>query len=230
MSATVPPTANGDRPSDFGEFWRHAEGLPRTESLMPEAELAAAPALSPEQHARRLRFRRGVALVIAGLTAFTALAAVVDLVKSRTAAGRIAHEATPAIAGSQGESRYSAAVPAAPPASAAAAQAGVATPPAAVEQALSLARNPVATFEDLQAWTRLVGQLSAEDRKHAEHDLSRSSVNGGRASREAARLRLALLWRVTARRAKAQKVLVSLARTATDPVVKKYALSALTDA
>jgi hypothetical protein len=82
----------------------------------------------------------------------------------------------------------------------------------------------------LQAWSRLAGQLSLADRRLVEHDLSRLSVAGARPRQEAARLELALLWRATARRGKAQKVLVSLARTATDSVVKKYALEALTTA
>jgi hypothetical protein len=95
---------------------------------------------------------------------------------------------------------------------------------------LALARAPSATVASLEAWSRFAGQLSHADRQRAEHDLSRLSVKGARPVQEAARLQLALLWRATARRAKAQKVLVSLARSASDPVVKKYARDTLSAA
>lgn len=221
MSATVPPTADLDRPSDFGEFYQHAEAL-RPASVMPEAEpeVLILP-LTPEQQARRARFRRAVSGIILSLLAFTALAACVYVV--RRAARSDAESSTPV---SQAPSPSQRESPASPTPVAQSAE----SPPSQADQALSMARTPVATIANLETWTRLAGQLSPEDRKRAEHDLSRSSVTGPRAAQEAARLELALLWRATARRAKAQKVLVSLARTATDPVVKKYALDALSTA
>jgi hypothetical protein len=103
-------------------------------------------------------------------------------------------------------------------------------PPSGADQALALAPPPMATVATLEAWSRLAGQLSFADRQRVEQDLSRSSVKGARATQEAARLELALLWRATARRAKAQKVLMSLARTAADPLVKKYAIETLSSA
>jgi len=225
MSATLPPAAEPDRPSDFGEFWQHSELAHRPASVMPEPEdeVPSIP-LTPEQQARRARYRRAVSGIVLGLLAFTALAMCVYVVR-RTATR--SHEAESAMP-------ISATAPVAqqsPPASTPpVAQQADPPRPSEAEQALSLARMPVATIANLQTWSRLAGQLNVEDRKRVEHDLSRSSVSGTRTTQEAARLQLALLWRVTARRAKAQKVLVSLARTATDPVVKKYALGALTAA
>jgi len=164
-----------------------------------------------------MRFRRAVGGVVLGLFAFTALAGVSYVVKGRAAAG----STTP---------NEPARAQAASPTPAAAL---VATPPpteAPVDAALSLVHAPVATVANLQAWSRLAGQLSVADRRLVEHDLSRLSVGGARPAQEAARLELALLWQATARHAKAQKVLVSLSHTATDPVVKKYARETLTAA
>ncbi|HEY3256819.1 MAG TPA: hypothetical protein VGJ91_22845 [Polyangiaceae bacterium] len=222
MSATLPPAVDVDRPSDFGEFWRQAEAGPRVPSLMPEAEVRLL-SLSPEQHARRLRLRRAVAGVVLGLLAFTALAACVYVVKNHSAADSSAQVALNPSAATTSEPER-AHPPAAPVAEAV-------TPVLSDSaQALALAHDPIATAENLQTWSRLAAQLSVVDRQRAEHDLSRLSVTGARSVREAARLELALLWRVTARRAKAQKVLVSLARTAADPLVKKYALDTLASA
>ena len=91
MSATLPPAADFDRSSDFGEFWRHAETARQPTSVMPEAELGAQEPdaeeevrslpLSPEQHARRMRLRRAVGGVVLGLLAFTALAGCICLVE-----------------------------------------------------------------------------------------------------------------------------------------------------
>ena len=192
---------------------------------MPESEDAVPSVpLTPEQQARRARYRRAVSGIVLGLLAFTALATCVYVVRRASARSDEAESVRPISASApvavqaQPASTPPVAQPAAPP------------PLSAADQALSLARTPVATLANLQAWTRLAGQLTVEDRKRVEHDLSRSSVTGTRTTQEAARLQLALLWRATARRAKAQKVLVSLARTATDPVVKQYALGALTAA
>jgi len=180
--------------------------------------------LSTEQLARRRRFRRGVGAVIAGLLAFTALAACLSVVKGRSAARSASADAKPSTV-AQREPQH------APLASTVATVEPAAFPaPSEAEQALALARTPIVTIASLQEWSRLVGGLNAADRQRAERDLSRSSVTGARSVREAARLELALLWRITAQRAKAQKVLVSLARTATDPVVKKYALRTLSAA
>jgi hypothetical protein len=189
---------------------------------MPEAEVRLL-SLSPEQHARRLRLRRAVAGVVLGLLAFTALAACVYVVKNHSAADSSAQVALNPSAATTSEPER-AHPPAAPVAEAV-------TPVLSDSaQALALAHDPIATAENLQTWSRLAAQLSVVDRQRAEHDLSRLSVTGARSVREAARLELALLWRVTARRAKAQKVLVSLARTAADPLVKKYALDTLASA
>ncbi|HYQ45474.1 MAG TPA: hypothetical protein VER11_25985 [Polyangiaceae bacterium] len=224
MSATLPPAANFDRPSDFGEFWQHAEVAPRPESVLPqpEPETPVLP-LTPEQQARRQRFRRAVGGIVLGLLAFTALAGSVHVVRAWTTA-RSDSEVTKPVAATSNEpqqAHVSAALPAP--------QAVEAPAPTEAERALTLARTP-ASAENLETWTRIASQLSASDRKLVEHDLSRLTVTGARAAQETARLQLALLWRATARRAKAQKVLVSLARTATDPVVKKYARGALTAA
>jgi hypothetical protein len=190
----------------------------------PEGEVPSIP-LTPEQHARRARYRRAVSAIVLGLLAFTALATCVYVVKRAAArsdetetAMPVAATTAPVAAQAQPTSPEPVAPLADPPA------------PSDADQAFSMARAPVATLANLQTWSRLAGQLNVEDRKRVEHDLSRSSVTGPRTSQEAARLQLALLWRATARRAKAQKVLVSLARTATDPVVKKYALGALSAA
>ena len=227
MSATLPPGTDGDRASDFGEFWRRAEDVPAIASVVPEAEIPLQ-LLSPEQVARRLRLRRAVGGVVAGLLAFTALAACLYLVRDRAAAVSGREEAKlPAAASSQPGQ-------AAPARLASAATQLVASAASSEEsdrdRALALARQPVATIASFQAWSQLARHLSPADRQRAEHDLSRATVTGARAGQEAARLELALLWRATGRRAKAQKVLVSLARTATDPVVKKYALGALNEA
>jgi hypothetical protein len=186
---------------------------------MPEAEVAAQP-LTPEQQARRLRLRRAVSGVVLGLFAFTALATCLYLSRGRDAASNDAEiAAKPVPEASRASERSQAASPA---------PAAVTTAPLSeTDQALALAQDPVATVENLQAWSRLAAQLSPADRQRVEHDLSLLSVKGPRSVQEAARLELALLWRATARRAKAQKVLVSLARTARDPLVKKYALDTL---
>jgi len=180
--------------------------------------------LTPEQQARRARYRRAVSGIVLGLLAFTALATCVYVVRRAAARSDEAESALPVAASAPVAAQTQAA--SAPPV------AELAAPPplSAADQALSLARTPVATIANLQTWSKLATQLTVEDRKRVEHDLSRSSVTGPRTTQEAARLQLALLWRATARRAKAQKVLVSLARTATDPVVKQYALGALTAA
>jgi hypothetical protein len=237
MSATLPPAADFDRASDFGEFWRHAETAQKPTSVMPESELDAQELeaeeevrllpLSPEQHARRIRLRRAVGGVVLGLFAFTAFAGCIYLVRGRAAASTSA-SATKPIAVAAHQVHRAEASSFAPAASALTAP--PAPPLSATDQALALVHAPAATVASLQAWSRLAGQLSLADRRLAEHDLSRLSVTGARPLQEAARLELALLWRATARRGKAQKVLVSLARTATDPVVKKYALEALTSA
>jgi hypothetical protein len=221
MSATLPPTADFDRPSDFGEFWQQAEVAPApVPSLMPEAEIPL-PALTPEQQARRLRLRRAVGGVVLGLLAFTALAACVYVVKGQGAASSSAVVAAKPVAVAPSEPEE------ARPLSAPASQLVSTAAASEADQALALAHAPVATVANLRTWSRLAGQLSATDRQQAEHALSNLSIKGTRAVQEAARLELALLWRATARRTKAQKVLVSLARTATDPVVKKYALDTL---
>gem|GEM_PF-1541628 len=225
MSATLPPAVEPDRPSDFGEFWQHPEIAPRPASVLPEPEGAVLSIpLTPEQQARRARYRRAVSGIVLGLLAFTALATCVYVVRRAAARSDEAESALPVAASAPVAAQTQAA--SAPPV------AELAAPPplSAADQALSLARTPVATIANLQTWSKLATQLTVEDRKRVEHDLSRSSVTGPRTTQEAARLQLALLWRATARRAKAQKVLVSLARTATDPVVKQYALGALTAA
>jgi hypothetical protein len=227
MSATLPPTADFERPSDFGEFWQQAEAAPPpVPSIMPEAE-APPPALTPEQLARRLRLRRAVGGVVLGLLAFTALAACVYVVKSQSAGSSSALVADKPVATAPAPSE-----PEAAPArsSAPVSQLVSTAAPSETDQALALAQAPVATIANLQIWSRLAGRLGPADRQQAEHDLSRLSVKGSRSVQEAARLQLALLWRASARRAKAQKVLVSLARTATDPVVKKYAIDTLRSA
>jgi len=237
MSATLPPAADLDQSSDFGEFWRHAETARQTTSVMPEAELEAQEPdveeevrslpLSPEQHARRMRLRRAVGGVVLGLLAFTVLAGCIYVVKGRSAASSSAFDTKPIAAAAHQPQRVEAS-------SSAPAALALTAPPApplsATDQALALVHAPAVTVASLQAWSQLAGQLSLADRRLVEHDLSRLSVAGARPLQEAARLELALLWRATARRGKAQKVLVSLARTATDPVVKKYALEALTTA
>jgi hypothetical protein len=229
MSATLPPTADLERPSDFGEFWQQAEALPPVPSVLPEAEVPQLPPLTPEQHARRLRFRRGVSGVVLGLLAFTLLAACIYVVKGRAAEGSSAKSAAQAVAPPRSQPEVLAVAPVAPVAAPVPATVTT-TPLSEADQALALASNPVATVANLQTWSRLASQLNPEDRQRVEHQLSRLSVTAARPVREAARLELALLWRATARRAKAQKVLVSLARTATDPVVKKYALQTLSSA
>jgi hypothetical protein len=222
MSATLPPPADFERPSDYGEFWQQAELAPLAPSVMPEADIPQLPALTPEQHARRLRLRRAVGGVVLGLLAFTLLATCVYVVK-RSGAESSEKHASKAVSAppSTLDVVHAASVPVAP----------VTTAPVSdVDQAFAMARDPVATVANLEAWSRLATQLSREDRQRVEQDLSRLSVKGARPVQEAARLQLALLWRATARRAKAQKVLVSLARTATDPLVKKHALATLASA
>jgi hypothetical protein len=114
MSATLPPTAGLDRSSDFGELWQQAGTASRLQSLAPEAE-SAEQALTPEQNARRKRLQRLVAGVISGLLAFTALAGIVYMVKSRNEAALLIAEAD-------------AAAKAAPPAALEAAPAGASQP------------------------------------------------------------------------------------------------------
>jgi hypothetical protein len=97
MSATLPPTAGLDRPSDFGELWQQANAAPRMHSVAPEVE-PDAQSLTPEQIARRKRLRRGVSGVILGLLAFTALAAVLYLVRSHERALVIASAAAQPVA------------------------------------------------------------------------------------------------------------------------------------
>jgi hypothetical protein len=80
MSATLPPTAGLDRPSDFGAFWQQGDTAPQMHSVAPEVE-SDAHALTPAQNARRKRLQVVVAGVITGLLAFTALAAIVYVVK-----------------------------------------------------------------------------------------------------------------------------------------------------
>ena len=223
MSATLPPAAAADleRPSDFGEFWQDPEAAPPVASVLPEAEVTPAQPLTLEQLARRLRLRRMVGGVLLGLVAFTALAACVYVVKGRAAASTAGLQAQP-VAPAAREPEHAPAPPSAPVA------ALVTTwPVSETDQAMALADAPVATVASLQTWSRLAAQLSPANRQRAEHRLSRLSVRGVRAVQEAARLELALLWRATARRAKAQKVLVSLARSATDPLVKKFAFDTL---
>jgi hypothetical protein len=225
MSATLPPATEPDRASDFGEFWQRSELAHRPASVVPEPEGGLRSlTLTPEQQARRARYRRAVSGIVLGLFAFTALATGVYAVRRAAARSDEAETTLPASAPAPVAEQVRAA--STPPV----ARLAEPPPPSEAEQALSLARTPVATVANLQTWSRVTGHLNVEDRKRVEHDLSRSSVTGPRTTREAARLQLALLWRATARRAKAQKVLLSLARTATDPVVKNYALGALTAA
>jgi len=221
MTATLPPAAAQDRPSDFGNFWQHADALPRPASVIPEPEgNLASLQLTPEQQARRTRFRRVVAGIVSSLLAFTALATGISVLRG-TATHSASQEVKPLTASAHVVEQARLAPPPA------LAQPAEIAPVTETERGLALARMPVATMDSLQTWSRLVTRFSATDRKRIEHDLSRSSVTGPAAAREAARLELAILWRATARRAKAQKVLVSLARTATDPLVKKYALDTL---
>ena len=230
MTATLPPTAEFNRPSDFGEFWSHPELAPPVASVMPDAEILVQP-LTPAQQARRSRLRRAVAGVMVGLLAFTTLAACIYVVKSWSAGGStesaspkpakavVDERAEKVVVDERAGLRPGASVPTAE---------AVANPPLSdADQALALARAPVATDATLQAWTRLATQLSPSDRHRSEQELSRWTVKGTRPVQEAARLELALLWRATARRAKAKTVLASLARTATDPLVKRYALASL---
>ncbi|HET7543421.1 MAG TPA: hypothetical protein VFK05_26285, partial [Polyangiaceae bacterium] len=192
--------------------------------------------LTSEQLARRARLRRAVGAVVLGLSAFTVLAAGIYVVKGRaTAASSVADEKTATAAPQEQPAPARAPAPASDTQAAATPQPNTATAqaePASSEtdRVMALARTPVATTERLQSWSALARQLSPSDRKLAEHELSRLSVTGERPIREAARLQLALLWRATDRRAKAHKVLVSLARTASDPLVKKYALDTLATA
>src|SRR4051812_34251621 len=105
MSATLPPAADFDQSSDFGEFWRHTETAREPSSVTPEAELDAqgrdaeeevrSLPLSPEQHARRMRLRRAVGGVVLGLLAFTALAGCIYLVKGRATASSSAFGTKP---------------------------------------------------------------------------------------------------------------------------------------
>jgi len=234
MSASVPPpaaTADFDRPSDFGEFWQYAEPAAQpVPSLLPEAEAPPPPALTREQQARRQRLRRAVGGLVLGLLAFTALATCVYVVRRSAASDDSASNEKPvATAPSVPEAARAVSAPA-PQSQLVTTAVATATPPellSETDQALALARAPVATAASLQTWSRLAAQLSPADQKRAEHELSTLTVKGDRSVQEAARLQLALLWRATARRVKAQKVLVSLARTATDPLVKKYALQTL---
>ncbi len=190
--------------------------------MMPDAE-APTPPLTPEQHARRLRLRRAVVGIVLGLLAFTALAACIQIVKDRAAVNSSAALDAKPVVTSVSESE-----PTRAPSSGPVVEPVAAALPSETDQALALAHAPVATLANFETWSRLAAQLSPADQHRAEHDLSRLSVKGTRPVKEAARLELALLWRATARRTKAQKVLLSLARTATDPLVKKYAQGTLT--
>lgn len=222
MSATIPPTADLDRPSDFGEFWRQAESAPRAVSDLPEPEIPVA-LLTPEQHARRMRLRRVVSAIMLALFGFTALAACVYFLRARPGAGGNIEGPKPVVqAGSPGESQVPAVTTAIAPSDARA--------PTEREQALAFVRMPITALESFESWTRLAGQLEAADRQLVERELSRLSVTGARPARDAARLELALLWRASARRAKAQKVLLSLAHSAANPLVKSFAQKALTSA
>ena len=226
MSATPPPAAEFEPTSDFGEFWQPTEPGPSLPSLMPEAEAAREPSLTPEQRARRERLRRAVGGVVLGLLAFTALAACVSVMKARAgaASASAATTAKPIMAApSQAE-------PAPPTLAASVSEPATNTRLSEADRALALLQAPVTTVADLQAWSLLVSRLTVEERQRFEHQLSDASVKGPRPLQEAARLELALLWRASARRVKAQKVLLSLARTARDPVVKRYALDTLTSA
>jgi hypothetical protein len=137
MSATLPPSAGLDRHSDFGEIWQQANTASRMHSVVPEAEPDAL-ALTPEQSARRKRLRRGVSGVILGLLAFTALAAVLYLVRSHERALVIASAAAePAVRAAAEQPLTNASqlepVPAAPATdSAANAARTLATPPASL--------------------------------------------------------------------------------------------------
>jgi len=193
-------------------------------SVMPEAEVPLR-ALTPGQHARRQRLRRAVGGVVLGLLAFTALAVCLHGTKDRLLTSSSAGVAAKPVAAASHESP-----PSQPPSSAPVSKSVTIAQPSEAERALALAQSPIATVASFQAWSRLAAQLSPADRQRVEHDLSHLSVTGARPVQEAARLELALLWRATARRAKAHKVLVSLARTAENPVVKKYALDTLTAA
>jgi hypothetical protein len=147
MSATLPPTAGLDRRSDFGELWQQADKAPRMHSLVPEAE-PDAQGLTPEQSARRKRLRRGVSGVILGLLAFTALAAVLYLVRSHERALDIASAAAMPVARAAAEQPLASAaqlepVPAAPTTASAADTAGT----------LATTRAPVATGASRKTWT-----------------------------------------------------------------------------
>ena len=74
MSATLPPTAGLDRPSDYGEFWQQADMATRMNSMAPDVE-PATQALTPAQNTRRKQLQGMVAGVISALLTFTVLAA-----------------------------------------------------------------------------------------------------------------------------------------------------------
>jgi hypothetical protein len=183
--------------------------------------------LTPAQLERRTRLRRAVAGLVLGLFAFSAFAGGIYVVKSRATAGSSAESAKAATVAPKPSEPATATAQADAPQPLDASQERA---PSEAERALALARTPVVTTASFKNWSELAHQLSPSDRKLAEHELSRLTVTGERPVQEAARLELALLWRATDRRAKAHKVLVSLARSAADPLVKKYALDTLTTA
>ena len=220
MSATLPPTTEFDRPSNFGEFWQQPDSTQPIPSLAPEAPVPVP--LSPEQRARQQRLRRVVSGVVAALLAFTAVAAGVQAVRHTHTAESLAVSARePAAAaarnGAVSEPQLEASLPPVPKESAALKAAS----------GLAFAENPVATDAALKAWSQEVEQLSLTDKHRAEQLLSQLSVKGARPAQEAARLGLAVLWRGESQRAKARTVFLSLARTASDPFVKKFALASL---
>ena len=232
MSATLPPTANFDRPSDFGEFWQTSEPkLPCPSSLPPE-EATRAP-LTTEQHARRLRLRRGVFGLVVGLLAFTGVAAGVQAVQharlasssaspSQTRAGQGA--LANAISADPAQAPLPLASNPAPPGTGPLGSVGeLAREPAR----LAFARAPLATAAALRAWSVESGRLSPAEKLQAEHLLSQWSVKGARPAQEAARLGLAILWRGEKRQGRAKTVFLSLARSASEAVVKKFALESL---
>jgi len=226
MSATQPPAADPERKSNFGEPWQQAERVPHPESVLPESDAPPSVPLTPEQLTRRTRLRRVVGSVVLGLLAFTVLATSIHVAKGRAVATDDAAPAKPSLSAPTEPRAAAAATAAAAPVVTPAAERA----PTETERALALARAPVATSASFQTWSELARQLNPSDRKLAEHELSRLSVTAERPVREAARLQLALLWRASERRAKAHKVLVSLARTASDPLVKKVALETLSEA
>jgi hypothetical protein len=95
MSATLPPTAGLDRPSDFGEFWQQSDPAPRMNSVAPETE-PAVPAFTPQQSMRRRQLQGMVAGVVSALVTFTALAATIYAVKRHHEAALVLADAAAA--------------------------------------------------------------------------------------------------------------------------------------